>query len=239
MPLQREAADTKRKSPRGPPDLSAVTVGLREIKRQTSRVLATAQVRPIAITRYRTPYAWLLSHDMWVEPSKLDDFIPSRHSLALLNGSIEQTLKEQASVLKRAGLRCRLQINPAALTRALMLQALYSVPTEGALHDQIVSNVAFRWFVGLNLNASVWECSQFVKDLRLMLGSELAVEVMLEVLQLGMPTILRTDSDFKLNTGLVRAWALRHPRLAKRVPSKAWHDGRLFMAPSDLVASEC
>jgi transposase len=50
----------------------------------------------------------------------------------------------------------RRSIAPEKLVRALLLQALYSVRSERQLMGQMDYNLLFRWFVGLNMNDSVW-----------------------------------------------------------------------------------
>jgi transposase len=211
------------------PYLSTVT--MLDLDKHMSRILAQARTRPISVYRYGAPYVWILPHEVWLGSAKLDDFIPNRHPLTLLDSVVARELQGHANLLRRIGLRLRLQISAESLLRALMLQAAYSLPTEGALHDQLRCNLAFRWFVGLSLNAPVWEAAEFVKEVRLLLGSDDAVELLQDVLQICLPVLQRIDVDFRLNSALVRAWALRHPRLEKRVPSKAWHEERLFLAP--------
>jgi IS5 family transposase len=43
------------------------------------------------------------------------------------------------------------------LLRALLLQALYSVRSERMLMEQLDYNLLFRWFVGLNMDDSIWD----------------------------------------------------------------------------------
>src|ERR1043166_4875881 len=51
----------------------------------------------------------------------------------------------------------RPSIAPEKLLRALLLQALYSVRSERMLMEQLNYNLLFRWFVGLNMDDSVWD----------------------------------------------------------------------------------
>ena len=50
-----------------------------------------------------------------------------------------------------------LSIPPEKLLRALLLQAFYSVRSERQLMEQLGYNLLFRWFVGLSLDAVVWD----------------------------------------------------------------------------------
>jgi hypothetical protein len=48
----------------------------------------------------------------------------------------------------------RPSIAPEKLLRALLLQVLYSVPSERMLMEQLDYNLLFRWFVGLNMDVA-------------------------------------------------------------------------------------
>ena len=50
------------------------------------------------------------------------------------------------------------------LLRALLLQAFYSVRSERQLMEQLGYNLLFRWFVGLSLDAEIWDVAVFTKN---------------------------------------------------------------------------
>ena len=50
------------------------------------------------------------------------------------------------------------------LLRALLLQALFSVHSERQLMKHINYNMMFRWFVGLAMDAPVWDVTVFTKN---------------------------------------------------------------------------
>ena len=58
----------------------------------------------------------------------------------------------------------RPSIPPERLLRALLLQAFYSVRSELQLMEQLDYNLLFRWFVGLSLDAAVWDATVFTKN---------------------------------------------------------------------------
>jgi transposase len=58
----------------------------------------------------------------------------------------------------------RPSIAPEKLLRALLLQAFYSVRSERQLMEQLDYNLLFRWFVGLSLDAVVWDVTVFTKN---------------------------------------------------------------------------
>jgi transposase len=58
----------------------------------------------------------------------------------------------------------RPSIAPERLLRALLLQIFYSVRSERLLMEQLDYNLLFRWFVGLAMDAPVWDASTFSKN---------------------------------------------------------------------------
>ena len=58
----------------------------------------------------------------------------------------------------------RRSIPPEKLLRALLLQVLYTVRSERMLMEQLEYNLLFRWFVGLNMDESVWDVTVFTKN---------------------------------------------------------------------------
>jgi transposase len=58
----------------------------------------------------------------------------------------------------------RRSIPPEKLLRALLRQVLYTVRSERMLMEQLEYNLLFRWFVGLNMDESVWDVTVFTKN---------------------------------------------------------------------------
>src|SRR5499426_2234352 len=58
----------------------------------------------------------------------------------------------------------RPSIAPEKLLRATLLQAFYSVRSERQLMEQLGYNLLFRWFVGLSLDAEIWDATVFTKN---------------------------------------------------------------------------
>ena len=50
----------------------------------------------------------------------------------------------------------RPSIPPEQLLRALLLQGLSTIQSERQLLEQLPSNLLYRWFVGLGMDAPVW-----------------------------------------------------------------------------------
>ena len=62
--------------------------------------------------------------------------------------------------------------------RALLLQAFYSVRSERQLLEQLDYNLLFRWFVGLGMDAEVWEVTVFTKNRERLIAGDIAGKFM-------------------------------------------------------------
>ena len=64
----------------------------------------------------------------------------------------------------------RPSIAPEKLLRALLLQVLYSLRSERLLMEELQCNLLFRWFVGIDLDAPVWDVTVFTKNRDRLIG---------------------------------------------------------------------
>ena len=76
----------------------------------------------------------------------------------------------------------RMSIAPEKLLRALLLQAFHSVRSERQLMEQVIYNRLFRWFVGLSMDAPVWDVTVFTKNCERLLAGDVAVSFLLAVM---------------------------------------------------------
>src|SRR6201993_3020518 len=76
----------------------------------------------------------------------------------------------------------RPSIAPEKLLRALLLQAFYSVRSERQLMEQLGYNLLFRWFVGLSLDAEIWDVTVFTKNRERLIEGDIASKFMAAVL---------------------------------------------------------
>src|SRR5713226_6033016 len=70
----------------------------------------------------------------------------------------------------------RPSIAPEKLLRALLLQAFYSVRSERQLMEQLGYNLLFRWFVGLSLDAVVWDVTVSTKNRDRLIAGDMAAD---------------------------------------------------------------
>ena len=68
--------------------------------------------------------------------------------------------------------------------RALLLQAFFSVRSERQLMEQMTYNMLFPWFIGLSMDAPVWDVTVFTKNRDRLLEGDIAC---------GLPPIIASD----------------------------------------------
>src|SRR5271154_4378426 len=134
--------------------------------------------------------------------------VPKDHPLRtirrLVDGALEALSGDFAKLYARLG---RPSIPPEKLLRALLLQAFYSVRSERQLMEQLDYNLLFRWFVGLSMDAPVWDATVFSKNRDRLLAGEIAAKFMAAVLNQARLRKLLSDEHFSIDGTLVEAWA--------------------------------
>ena len=101
----------------------------------------------------------------------------------------------------------RPSIPPEKLLRALLLQAFYSVRSERQLMEQLDYNLLFRWFVGLALDAPIWDVTVFTKNRERLVEREVAAKFMAAVLNQPRVKELLSAEHFSADGTLIEAWA--------------------------------
>ena len=101
----------------------------------------------------------------------------------------------------------RPSIAPEKLLRAQLLQMLYSVRSERLLMEEIDYSILFRWFVGLNLDETVWDATTFTKNRDRLLEAAVAKEFLMQVVERARGAGLVSDEHFTVDGTLLEAWA--------------------------------
>jgi transposase len=101
----------------------------------------------------------------------------------------------------------RPSIPPEKLLRAQLIQMLYSVRSERLLMEEIDYSMLFRWFVGMNLDESVWDVTVFTKNRDRLLEGDVAREFLCEVVEQARKKNLTSDEHFTVDGTLIEAWA--------------------------------
>jgi len=129
---------------------------------------------------------------------------PLRPLLKMTNEVLAKLSPVFDSLYSRGG---RPSIPPEYLLRALLLQVLYSIRSERMLIEQLDYNLLFRWFVGLAMDAPVWDPTTFTKNRERLLSGDVAEQFFAGVLALAREAGLLSDEHFSVDGTLIEAWA--------------------------------
>ena len=93
-----------------------------------------------------------------------ESLVPQDHPLRAIRSLVNAALDRLSPTFERMyASEGRPSIAPERLLRALLLQALFTIRSERQLMQQISYNMLFRWFVGLAMDAPVWDVTVFTK----------------------------------------------------------------------------
>src|SRR5438445_9150767 len=73
--------------------------------------------------------------------------------------------------------------------------------------EQLDYNLLFRWFVGLSLDAVVWDVTVFTKNRERLIVGDIAAQFMAAVLNQEPVKALLSDDHFSVDGTLIEAWA--------------------------------
>jgi transposase len=86
-----------------------------------------------------------------------EERVPQDHPLRAIRTFVDEILREMTrefdALYAQDG---RPSIPPERLLRAQLLQLFYSIRSERLLMEQFEYNILFRWFVGLEMDESIW-----------------------------------------------------------------------------------
>ena len=134
--------------------------------------------------------------------------VPADHPLRPIRAIVDEALEVLSPAFERLYSKTgRPSIPPEKLLRALLLQAFYSVRSERQLMEQLDYNLLFRWFVGLAMDAPIWDVTVFTKNRDRFLEGEVAAQFFQAVL--GQPEVraLLSDEHFSVDGTLIEAFA--------------------------------
>jgi len=135
-----------------------------------------------------------------------EERIPLDHPLRAIRKTVDEVLRSMSkdfdAVYADTG---RYSIAPERLLRALLLQVFYSIRSERMLAEQINYSWLFRWFVGLDMDESVWDHSVFSKNRERLLNQEVARSFFDRVLKQAQAYL--SDEHFTVDGTFIEAWA--------------------------------
>jgi transposase len=139
---------------------------------------------------------------------RVEQRVPQDHPLRPIREIVDRALEALSpQFAKLYSLTGRPSIPPEKLLRALLLQAFYTVRSERQLMEQLEYNLLFRWFVGLSMDAPVWDSSVFAKNRDRLLDGDIAREFMAAVLNQPQVRALLSREHFSVDGTLIEAWA--------------------------------
>ena len=101
----------------------------------------------------------------------------------------------------------RRSIAPEKLLRALLLQILYTIRSERMLMEQLIYNLLFRWFVGLNMDDPVWDETVYTKNRDRLLRADVARKFFDLVVEEAQAQKLISNEHFTVDGTLLEACA--------------------------------
>ena len=183
-------------------------VGMQELDQRLSKIVEAARKKPVSVYRYGAPWVWIVSQEDWQGARKeVASYIPAGHSLVLLRPQIDDVLDQHRDWLTAEP---AMSIPAPTVLQILLLQLLYSVPSEQQLHEQLNYNLLFRWFVGLDLNQKVWSIHVLTRDIATLLNNPRAVQLIQKIIGDVFCGALLHMPEFSLNFALLHTWLARH-----------------------------
>jgi transposase len=137
-----------------------------------------------------------------------ETMVPRDHPLRVIrplaNAALERLCPTFGKMYSEIG---RPSIPPEQLLRALLIQAFFSVRSERQLMEQLTYNMMFRWFVGLSMDAPVWDVTVFTKNRERLLAGDIACGFLRAILVDPQVKPLLSDEHFSVDGTLIEAWA--------------------------------
>jgi len=137
-----------------------------------------------------------------------EERVPPDHPLRTIRAMVDAVLHDLSPTFDALYATVgRPSIPPEQLLRALLLQVLYTVRSERLLMEELHYNLLFRWFVGLNMDESVWDHSTFSKNRERFLAGGVADAFFDRVLAQARQRNLLSDEHFTVDATLLEASA--------------------------------
>jgi transposase len=134
--------------------------------------------------------------------------VPADHPLRPIRAIVDEALEALSpsfeALYSRTG---RPSIPPEKLLRALLLQAFYGIRSERQLMEQLDYNLLFRWFVGLSMDAAIWDATVYSKNRDRLIEGDVAARFLQAIMRSERVKMLLSDEHFSVDGTLIDAWA--------------------------------
>ena len=130
------------------------------------------------------------------------------HPLRAIKRRADEVLRQMGRAFDAAySEQGRPSIPPEALLKALLLQALYSIPSERRLVDAINWNLLYRWFCDLDPDALVWDATTFTKNRERFERHGLVQKFFERVVATALVEQWASNDHFTVDGTLIQSWA--------------------------------
>lgn len=137
-----------------------------------------------------------------------EERLPAQHPLRAVKRRADEVLRRMERSLAAAYSReGRPSIPPEALLKALLLQALYSIPSERRLVEAVEWNLLYRWFVNLDPAAVVWDATTFTQNRERFEAHGLGREFFEPVVASALIREVASNDPFTVDGTLIQSWA--------------------------------
>ena len=138
----------------------------------------------------------------------LEERVPGNHPLRVIRRIVNDVQEGLGADFEAAHSPAgRPSIPPEKLLRALLLQAFFSIRSERQLMEQLDFNLLFRWFVGLGIDAPVWDASTFCHNRDRLLEVDVSAKLLNGVVEHKKVRRLLSRDHFPVDGTLIEAWA--------------------------------
>jgi len=137
-----------------------------------------------------------------------EERLAKNHPLRAVKRRADDVLKQMSRAFDAAySEQGRPSIPPEQLLKALLLQALYSIPSERRLVDAINWNLLYRWFCDLDPDAAVWDATTFTKNREWFERHGLVQKFFDQVVKTALVEDYVSNDHFTVDGTLIQSWA--------------------------------
>ena len=156
-----------------------------------------------------------------------EEQLPKDHPLRAIKRRADEVLKSMAGAFDKAYSETgRPGIPPEALLKALLLQALYSIPSERRLVEAIRWNLLYRWFCDIELDAEMWDATAFTHNRERFEQHGLVQKFFERVVATALVEQYASNDHFTVDGTLIQSWAsLKSFRPKDKPPDERPSDG--------------
>ena len=138
----------------------------------------------------------------------VETMVPADHPLRPIKRRCDTILAAMRRDFNAAYSRMgRPSVPPEQMLKALVLQALYSIPSETKLMEHIRFNLLYRWFLDLPGDAEVWTPEAFSMNRERFAKSRLVEKFFDRVVAEAITEDLASAEHFTVDGTLIQSWA--------------------------------